>query len=793
MTHSVERRFIAIVSIVFLSVVTPLIAVLMSISYNDAVDRQSNHLDLLMASNVQALSGPLAAQDHEIVNHLSGLLISDPSILKVQVRNTSGELTIVQTRGQFDESIEGIERSADITFPSQYGDVAIGTLSIYPKPISFFSEVTRTERGIIATFALAITSVFATAIFGNRMMIIKPLMKLTAAIEDTGRLGTRQRVDWSSKDELGRLATSFNAMQSALEQQERAKLQAHQRTSDIYQHTPAMLFSLDAYDRISAVSDYWVEATGYKRADVIGKKFAELIHLDDNGAFVQRKKHSSVDPSSNDLLDLTLRFICADGSTMDVLILEKELLNQNNETALEALSVMTDVTELRQSELRNRQQAITDHLTGLYNRQGFEAALDARIAQADADGLELACLFIDLDRFKVINDNLGHAAGDIVLRAFVERLRPLLGPQDCASRFGGDEFAILLIGNQIAARASDLCASIAQMADKPIEIQDNIIRLSSSIGVAHYPQHASSAAELMLNADMAMYVRKRQGRNGAQVFCPSIMDNVRERAEIDSDIDLALENNWFEAHLQPIQDLSTGTISGFEALMRINHPQKGLLAPAPVIAVAQENGTIGKIGDRVLEAAIANLAQLSTVPELANTYVAVNFSALQFEAGLSTRIAGLLNRYNIAASRLVIEITEAILMSDDAQIRNILKVLQNFGCRIALDDFGTGYSSLSYLTRFPVNIIKIDRSFTSSLLEGDPEVCERSRMLVEGICAISHHMNCHVIAEGIESREQAEILTAMGVDFGQGYYYAKPLSIDSLMDPFEDKPIASTG
>jgi diguanylate cyclase (GGDEF)-like protein/PAS domain S-box-containing protein len=793
MTHSVERRFIAIVSIVFLSVVTPLIAVLMSISFNDAVDRQSNHLDLLMASNVQALSGPLAAQDHEVVNHLSGLLISDPSILKVQVSNTSGELAIVQTRGQFDDSIEGIERSADITFPSQYGDVVIGSLTIYPKPISFFSEVTRTERGIIATFALAITSVFATAIVGNRMMIIKPLTKLTAAIEATGRLGTHQRVDWSSKDELGRLATSFNAMQTTLEEQERAKLQAHQRTSDIYQHTPAMLFSLDAFDRISAVSDYWVEATGYKRADVIGTRFAELIHPDDNGAFVQRKKHSSVDPASNDLLDLTLRFNCADGSTMDVLILEKELIDQDNETALEALSVMTDVTELRQSELRNREQAITDHLTGLYNRQGFEAALDTRIAEADSNGFELACLFIDLDRFKVINDNLGHAAGDIVLRAFVERLKPLLGPHDCASRFGGDEFAILLIGPEIAARASHLCTSIAQMADNPIEIQENIIRLSSSIGVAHYPQHASSAAELMLNADMAMYVRKRQGRNGAQMFHPSIMDNVRERAEIDSDIDLALENKWFEAHLQPIHDLSTGAISGFEALMRINHPQKGLLAPAPVIAVAQENGSIGRIGDIVLETAIANLAQLSTVPELANTYVAVNFSALQFEPGLSTRIAGLLHRYNIAANRLVIEITEAILMSDDAQIRNILKVLQNFGCRIALDDFGTGYSSLSYLTRFPVDIIKIDRSFTSSLLEGDPEVCERSRMLVDGICAISHHMDCHVIAEGIESREQAEILTAMGVDFGQGYYYAKPLSIDSLMDRFEVGSIASTG
>lgn len=785
MTHSVERRFIAIVSIVFLLVVTPLVTVLMKTSYSDAVDRQTRHLDLLIASNIQSLALPLATSDDEMINHISGLLISDPAILKVHVQSASSELSIIQTRGFVERAIDpSLTRVTDVTAASREGEVVVGSLTIYPKPISFFSEVTRTERGIIATFALAISSVFAAAIIGNRTMIIRPLTKLTAAIEATRSLGNRQHVDWKSKDELGRLATSFNDMQTALEQEERLQQRALQRTTDIYRYTPSMLFSLDAFDCISAVSDYWVEATGYQREDVIGHNFAELIHPDDRGAFIERKLSSSVDPEPSALLDLTLRFICSNGQQMDVLILEKELQNPQSSNGIEALSVMTDVTELRQSEMRNRKQAITDHLTGLYNRQGFETKLDQRIREADQEGLELACLFIDLDRFKVINDNLGHAAGDMVLKGFVERLRPLLSQRDCASRFGGDEFAVLLIGRDIAQRASDLCSGIAQMADTPIEISDQSIRLTCSIGVAHYPAHAGSSAELMLNADMAMYVRKRQGRNGAQLFDPSITSSIRERAEIDNDIELALENNWFEPHFQPIHDLTSGEILGFEALMRLNHPTKGLLPPAPIIAVAEENGTIGQIGDLILETAISNLAELSRLPELSSTYVAVNFSALQFEGGIATRVASLLHRYDISANRLVIEITEAILMSDNIQIRNILKELQDFGCRIALDDFGTGYSSLSYLTRFPVDIIKIDKSFTSSISGVDKNISAKSRMLVEGICAISHRIDCHVIAEGIETEEQASMLLAMGVDFGQGYHFARPLSMRALADHF---------
>lgn len=787
MTHSVERRFIIIVSLVFLSVVAPLVASLIGMSFRDAQTRQAKHLELLIESNMQAMSGPLAAQDDEMVNHLSGLLISDPAILKVTVQNVSGELKITQTSGPFDPQAEKLARTLSITRQTTDGSVVIGTMTVYPKPISVLSAMSRTELGIIAIFAFAITCVFAGSIISNRMMIMRPLMKLTAAIEATRRLGNRQHVDWNSSDELGRLATSFNAMQTALEQEERLQQTAHQRTSEIYQYTPAMLFTLNAFDQISAVSDYWIEATGFQRDNVIGMNFAELIHPEDRGAYLERKKYSSVKSDDKQLLDLTLRFICADGRQMDVLILEKELHNSDNGMTNEALSVMTDVTELRQSEKRNRLQAITDHLTGLYNRQGFENMLDKRLQDADQDGSELACLFIDLDRFKIINDSLGHAAGDTLLKVFTQQLKPLLLPRDVASRFGGDEFAALLIGKDAAERATELCEAIAKMAEYPVEIDGQTIRLTASIGVALYPSQSSNAAELMLNADMAMYVRKRQGRNGYQVFDPSITSSVRERAEIENDIEQALENNWFEAHFQPIHDLTIGKIRGFEALMRLNHPQKGLIAPAPIIAVAEENGTIGQIGDLILEAAIANLARLSKLPELADTYVAVNFSALQFEIGTATRVASLLHRHDIAANRLVIEITEAILMSDNTQIRSILKELQDYGCRIALDDFGTGYSSLSYLTRFPVDIIKIDQSFTSSISSSDTEVSERSRLLVEGICAISHRMDCWVVAEGIENADQAEMLLAMGVDFGQGYHFAKPLSMAALEARFSQK------
>ncbi|EKJ94666.1 diguanylate cyclase [Bradyrhizobium lupini HPC(L)] len=782
MAHSVESRFIAIVSGALLTVVAPLFTLLLTLSYNEAIRSQRNHIEILLSTNTQALARPLWDLDDDTINHITGTLVSDPMIRMVEVKDTSGQLDVVQTAGS-DIIQDAASTTREVIYKTTKGPVTVGQLTVYYDDVGLLTSLSRTELAFITIFILAILTMVLAAIAGNRFMVIRPLMRLAAAIEATRRLGSRHHVDWRSKDEIGRLAKSFNEMQSQLEKEELEIKNAHARKTEIYNRTPAMLFSLDRHDRIAAVSDYWVQATGYDRARILGLNFADLIHPDDRTLFQERKAaHQAADTQQ---AGITVRFHCRDGSVMDALILEKALDSSDTAHHSTCLCVMTDVTELRQSEKRNRQQAISDHLTGLFNRQGFEAILDLQIRDADRNGSELACLFIDLDRFKAINDNLGHAAGDAVLREFTLKLQPLLTPLDSASRLGGDEFAILLAGDKVEERALQFCERICTLLDTPFEIENNSIRLSASIGMAVYPLHAASASELLQNADMAMYTRKRTGKNGSQVFDSSIMDRAREHAELERDIAQALSEDWFEAYFQPIQNIATGQTAGFEALLRLNHPDKGLLSPAAIISLAEENGTIHRIGNVILDQSVANLARLSRLPGMAQTYVAVNFSPLQFEPGLPTRIAGLLHRHGILPGRLVIEITEAVIMKDDPQIRAILTAIHQLGCRIALDDFGTGYSSLSYLSRFPVDIVKIDQSFTRSICDDTVEIRQRNRMLVEGIAAISHKMNCVVIAEGVETEEQKLLLADMGADYGQGYFFARPQPVERLIAAYE--------
>lgn len=782
MAHSVESRFIAIVSGALLTVVAPLFTLLLTLSYNEAIRSQRNHIEILLSTNTQALARPLWDLDDDTINQITGTLVSDPMIRMVEVKDTSGQLDVVQTAGS-DIIQDAASTTREVIYKTTKGPVTVGQLTVYYDDVGLLTSLSRTELAFITIFILAILTMVLAAIAGNRFMVIRPLMRLAAAIEATRRLGSRHHVDWRSKDEIGRLAKSFNEMQSQLEKEELEIKNAHARKTEIYNRTPAMLFSLDRHDRIAAVSDYWVQATGYDRARILGLNFADLIHPDDRTLFQERRAaHQAADTQQ---AGITVRFHCRDGSVMDALILEKALDSSDTAHHSTCLCVMTDVTELRQSEKRNRQQAISDHLTGLFNRQGFEAILDLQIRDADRNGSELACLFIDLDRFKAINDNLGHAAGDAVLREFTLKLQPLLTPLDSASRLGGDEFAILLAGDKVEERALQFCERICTLLDTPFEIENNSIRLSASIGMAIYPLHAASASELLQNADMAMYTRKRTGKNGSQVFDSSIMDRAREHAELERDIAQALSEDWFEAYFQPIQNIATGQTAGFEALLRLNHPDKGLLSPAAIISLAEENGTIHRIGNVILDQSVANLARLSRLPGMAQTYVAVNFSPLQFEPGLPTRIAGLLHRHGILPGRLVIEITEAVIMKDDPQIRAILTAIHQLGCRIALDDFGTGYSSLSYLSRFPVDIVKIDQSFTRSICDDTVEIRQRNRMLVEGIAAISHKMNCVVIAEGVETEEQKLLLADMGADYGQGYFFARPQPVERLIAAYE--------
>ncbi|MFB9952247.1 putative bifunctional diguanylate cyclase/phosphodiesterase [Rhizobium puerariae] len=777
MTRSVESRFIAIISGALLVVVAPLFTLFLALSSQQAAKNLDEHVNVVLVTNSQALGKPLWEFDTESIRQIASILVSDTTIHGVEISDNTGKLRISEVDVN-PADFRGLESiSEPIFYKSPQGTRTVGSITVYVPKLGWFSALHQMEMAFISIFIIAILTVFGAAILGNRVMVIKPLMRLTAAIEATRRLGSRHHVDWRSNDEMGRLAKSFNEMQTLLEREERELKRAHQQTTEIYNLTPAMLFSLTSNDQIAAVSDYWLLATGYRREDVIGHPFSDLVAPTDRDAYRKRKAQGK---SSGPAFEVTVRFLCADGRLMDVLIVETEL-GAAGGSMPGSLSVMTDVTELKQSELRNHQQAISDHLTGLLNRQGFEAMLDRKIHEADKTGTDVACLFVDLDRFKSINDNLGHAAGDAVLCQFVERTKPLLRNTDSASRLGGDEFAFLIAGESAERRATELAQKIVDMFEMPFRIQGSGVRLSASIGLAFYPNHATSAAELLQKSDMAMYARKRDGKNGAQLYDPAILDQTRERAEIESDIEVGIAASWFEAHFQPIVDIETGVASGFEALMRMRHPRKGLMAPGSIISVAEETGMIAQIGNLILEDAMANLARVSRLPGMDDTYVAVNFSPLQFEPGLPARLAGLLGHYGIQPQRLVVEITEAVLMHDNPEIRTILNEIHHFGCLIALDDFGTGYSSLSYMSRFPVDIVKIDQSFVRSLTDKAGDVGSKNKMLIEGISAISHKMNCKVVAEGVETEEQRMLLRQMGIDYAQGYLFSKPREISELL------------
>ncbi|WP_370643559.1 putative bifunctional diguanylate cyclase/phosphodiesterase [Shinella sp. NM-101] len=775
--HSVESRFIAIVIGALLVFVAPLFVLFLILSSDRVARERLQNTEVLLRTNVQALGKPLWDFDRESIEQIVGDLQADPDIGYVRVRDTSDAIDIGKPTMAPDPGEARSIVKADVLHRASDGIKKVGTAEIWLRKDGIFARFSKDEMTIFAIFFFAVATLFTAALIGNRITIIRPLMRLTAAIEATRRLGSRHHVDWTANDEMGALAKNFNEMQSRLEREEAELKLAHARATDIYNLTPAMLFSIDGRNRITAVSDYWLTATGYRREQVIGREFTDFV--DAEWREVYRTRHG--DGPDDGICEVTVRFRCADASVIDVLILETGVAASSGQQAL-TLSVMTDVTDLKEAENRNHRQAITDHLTGLLNRQGFEAVLDELIGEADQLGRPLACLFVDLDRFKWINDNLGHASGDDVLCQVAMRLRRQLRAGDVIARLGGDEFAILLSAPDAHQLALDVSDRLVASLRAPLAIGGTELNVSASIGVAVYPDHASTAACLLQKSDMAMYARKRSGKNGVQIFDNNMVDIARRRLEIEQFIDQGLRDDWFTAHLQPIVGLADGRLAGFEALMRLQHPDRGILPPAEIVGIAEENGSIGRIGETILSKSLASLAIISKLEGLADSYLAVNFSPLQFEPALPARLAALLLDHGITPSRIVIEITEAVLMLDNPVVREVLDALSDLGCRIALDDFGTGYSSLSYLNRFPVDIVKVDQSFTRSLSSEQPDVRRKSRMLVEGIRTISHQMGCAVVAEGIETAEQWDILQAMDVEFGQGYLLSRPLPLEALLE-----------
>ena len=426
------------------------------------------------------------------------------------------------------------------------------------------------------------------------------------------------------------------------------------------------------------------------------------------------------------------------------------------------LDVGEDITEARHANARIEQLAHYDSLTGLANRDLFRERLDKALAAPDSG--KVAMLAIDVDRFKSVNDALGHAAGDILLGEVANRLKSVLRPGDLAARLGGDEFAVLVTGANAAVAATSIAIRITQLLSEPFFLAEQSVHLGGSVGIAVYPEDADDAGAMLRHAEIALCRAQAEGRGLWRRFDPAMQAEVQSRRELERDLRNALENNELEAWYQPILGLADRRITGFEALMRWRHPTRGQVPPSDFIALAEEIGLITPLGEWMLGQACKMAAELPN-----EITIAVNISAVQFRTpGLVHAIVRALANNHLPAHRLEIEVTESVLMDDQPQVFKSLRQLRELGVRIALDDFGTGFASLAYLQRFPFDKIKIDRSFTMGLPGKQSSVA-----IISAVTALAGQLGMITTAEGVETEEQLAMITRLGCTQGQGYLIGK--------------------
>ncbi len=422
-----------------------------------------------------------------------------------------------------------------------------------------------------------------------------------------------------------------------------------------------------------------------------------------------------------------------------------------------------------------------DPVTELPNRKLFHDQIVVHLAQAERKGKALALLLLDLDNFKNVNDSLGHSAGDLLLRAVADRLKSTLRASDVVARLGGDEFTVLVPGmtRNDPLQAAQVAEKILRCFEKPFQVENREIYATTSIGVSLFPSDGQEVDRLMRHADMAMYRSKENGPNKYRFYSSELSARFQERLALETDLRRAVERDELDVHYQPQVDLRSGRITGVEALVRWNHPQRGSIPPSVFVPIAEETGLIWQIGEQVLRRACRQGRKWVQAghPDLR---IAVNVSARQLKrSGLDELVAEVLEESSLSPTNLEIELTEGSIMEDVESTMELLNRLSEMGVHIAIDDFGTGYSSLAYLKNFTLHRLKIDRSFIRDL--GSQE--SKDAKITRTIIAMAHHLNLRVTAEGVEEQDQLNFLHINGCDEIQGYLYSRPLSSDD-MDKF---------
>ncbi|WP_445231770.1 putative bifunctional diguanylate cyclase/phosphodiesterase [Duganella rhizosphaerae] len=557
--------------------------------------------------------------------------------------------------------------------------------------------------------------------------------------------------------------------------------------------SPDIIYTLNHEGKFTFVNDRVQQLLGFTREELIGRHYSVLVHDEDQERARYAFNERRVDERASRNVELRLK--CNAGSGI-----ERTFNNTLMTISLNAIGmhipdhevkkheffgtygVARDITDRKRAEEVISYQAYHDILTDLPNRMLFKDRLGLAVIQAKRKLTELAVMFVDLDRFKLVNDTLGHVKGDELLQQVATRLKDCLRRGDTLARQGGDEFTIVLPELRDRQDAKAIADKFLESLHKPFDLDGHEVHISASIGIAIYPGDGETIDELLRHADIAMYQVKALGKNGHSFYHNSMLDVSHQKIALEQSLRKALELNELEMYYQPQVDVASGRIIGAEGLMRWNHPQRGLLSAGEFLPFAEENGLMLPISDWMLGALCRDLLQWNAAGGEA-IRLSLNLSPQYLDRGdFFEKMRGALTRYGISPAQIEVEITENICIRNPQYAIEQLNKLCQLGVSVAIDDFGTGYSSLSYLHRFPIHTIKIDQSFVKEIHDENGHY-----PVILAIISIARGLGLHLVAEGVETEVQARYLQANGCTTMQGYLYHRPISLASFMDVLQDQ------
>jgi len=567
------------------------------------------------------------------------------------------------------------------------------------------------------------------------------------------------------------------ALDSAALTEDLVRRQSEARFGSLVQNSSDVVMVVDADSTVRYVSPAIERVLGYDPGAVEGTKLTGLIHPDERASLLQFIAGATRDDDRPALAEF--RMLHHDDFWLHVETLRTSLLHDENVRGI--VLNTRDISERKAFEEQLQHQAFHDSITNLANRALFRDRVQHALERQARDAQPISVLFMDLDDFKTINDSLGHVAGDQLLREVGERLKTCLRTADTAARLGGDEFAVLLEDGGDGVEAADVAQRVLSALEGAFHLEHKDVFVRASIGIATARANAQdspeTAEDLLRNADVAMYMAKEAGKGRYQIFEPAMHDTALRRLELKADLQRAIDNNEFVLHYQPVIELKSGEVSGVEALLRWNHPDRGMVPPLEFIPLAEETGLIIPIGRWVLEEACRQAVDLQArFPMREPLHMAVNLSARQLNRPeIATEVGEILARTGLDASHLILEITESVMMADVSMSLDRLTELKELGVKLAVDDFGTGYSSLNYIQQFPVDILKVDKSFIDAFNSD-----MRKSALTATIIKLAEDLDLQPVAEGIERADQLEKLLDLRCDLGQGFYFAKPLPVEGI-------------